>query len=66
MDPRRRGKGAQAGKKSELIALEDIVQALISSLDMPEDTQAKADVFTVWEQVAGNAAQYSNAFRFRD
>ena len=55
----------QTGKQGKLVAVEEILQVLMTQLDMPEDTQAKVKVFEVWEEVAGNAAAHSNAFRFR-
>ena len=60
-----KSRGRGKGKRGELTAVEEILQSLMTQLDMPEDTQAKVKVFEVWEEVAGNAAVHSNAFRFR-
>lgn len=32
---------------------------------MPEDLELKSKVFAAWEDVSGDAAQYSHPFRFR-
>lgn len=65
MDQTRRNRSRQARKKTELTAVDKILKSLLTKLDMPEDTQAKAKVFMVWEEVAGNAASHSSAFRFQ-
>ncbi len=65
MDHGGKSSGRRTGKRGKLTAVEEILQVLMTRLDMPEDTQAKVKVFEVWEEVAGNAAAHSNAFRFR-
>ncbi|MDF1535425.1 MAG: DUF721 domain-containing protein [bacterium] len=65
MDHNRKSGRQRTGKGAKLVRVEEILQSLMTRLDMPEDTQAKGKVFTVWEEAAGNAAPHSSAFRFR-
>jgi predicted nucleic acid-binding Zn ribbon protein len=65
MSEKMRDRSLLARKKAELTGVDKILQALMTKLDMPEDTHAKAQVLMVWEEVSGNAAPHSNAFRFQ-
>lgn len=65
MSEKIRNRTIQTRKKTELTAVEKILHSLMAKLDMPEDTQAKANALSAWEEVAGNAAPHSHAFRFQ-
>ena len=51
--------------KAPLTSVNEILSSVMTSLEMPEDVELKGKVFLSWEEAAGDAAPYSQPFRFR-
>jgi predicted nucleic acid-binding Zn ribbon protein len=47
------------------MSVDQVLSSVMTSLVMPEDLELKGKVFLSWEEAAGDAAPYSQPFRFR-
>ena len=55
----------QKRKKGPLSPVNEVLSSLMAKLQMPGDIEAKGKVFLVWEEAVGEAASFSQPFRFR-
>ena len=55
----------QKRTKSTLTPVNELLGSLMAKLQMPGDIEAKGKVFFAWEEAVGDAASYSEPFRFR-
>jgi len=53
-------------KKQPLTPIGSVIKNLLESLGLPEETSDRGRAMLAWEVIAGDAAQYSQASRFRD
>lgn len=53
-------------KKQPLTPIGSVIKSLLEKLGLPEGTSDRGRAMLAWEKVAGDAAQYSEASRFRD
>jgi hypothetical protein len=51
--------------KSLLTPVDEVLSSVMTGLEMPEEIELKGKVFLAWDDAAGDAAPYTNAFRFR-
>ena len=51
--------------KGPLTSVSEVLNSVMTGLEMPEDIELKGKVFLAWEDVVGDAAPYTHPFRFR-
>ena len=51
--------------KSLLTPLDEVLNSVLTGIQMPEDVELKGKVFQSWEEAAGDALPYTHPFRFR-
>lgn len=51
--------------KGPLISVGDLLDSVLTGIQMPEDIALKDKAFLAWEEAAGDAAPHSHPFRFR-
>ena len=51
--------------KGPLTSVSEVLNSVMTGLEMPEDIELKGKVFLAWEEAAGDAASHTNPFRFR-
>ena len=51
--------------KGPLTSVNEVLDSLMTKLEMPEDLEAKGKVFLAWDEAVGDAAPYTQPFRFR-
>ena len=51
--------------KSLLTPVDEVLNSVMTGLQMPEDIELKGRVFLAWDEAAGDAAPHTNPFRFR-
>jgi len=52
--------------KGPLTSVNEVLNSVMTGLEMPEDIELKGKVFLAWEEAVGDAASHTNPFRFRD
>jgi len=53
------------GTKSPLTPVSDVLNSVMTGLEIPGDVELKGKVFLAWEEAVGDAAPHTNPFRFR-
>ncbi len=51
--------------KGPLTSVNEVLDSLMTKLQMPGDIESKGKVFLAWEEVVGDAGSHSRPFRFK-
>ncbi len=51
--------------KGPLTSVSEVLNSVMTGLQMPADIELKGNVFLAWEEVVGDAASHTRPFRFR-
>ena len=51
--------------KGLLTSVNEVLNSVMTGLQMPQDIETKGKVFLAWEEAVGEAASFSQPFRFR-
>ena len=55
----------QKRTKSLLTPVDEVLNSVMTGIQMPRDIELKGNVFLAWDEAAGDAAAHTNPFRFR-
>ncbi len=51
--------------KGPLTSVGEVLNSVMTGLEMPEDIELKGNVFLAWEEIIGDAGPHSRPFRFK-
>jgi len=51
--------------KGPLTPVNEVLNSVMTGLEMPEDIELKGKVFLAWEEAVGDVAAHTHPFRFR-